>query len=154
LTQEARGSIENLLAEYAFELDAGHFSALGELFAGGSVLIVGGPVDGRRADGATEIAEMFRKSILRDPETGDISLIRHQTSNVHITLTSPTSAEVKSYYIAFQQTTASPFQPVASGMYIDTVEVVDDAWRFKLRKITVDQSGALSGDIQARMKTS
>jgi SnoaL-like domain len=148
-----RALIENLLAQYAFDLDSGRFKDLGELFAHASVTIVGGPVDGRKATGAAEVSSMFRRSILRDPDTGQVSLIRHQTSNVQIILTSESTANAKSYYIAFQQTRTSPLQAVASGMYVDMLELVDGEWRFRDRQIVVDQTGDLASGVQARMGT-
>ena len=64
-----RGAIENAMVLYTEALDGGAFEALGELFEHGSVTIEGGPHSGRHANGAQEVAELYRSIVARSTPT-------------------------------------------------------------------------------------
>ena len=139
-----RGAIQNLMVQYTEALDDGAFGALGELFAGGSVTIEGGPHSGREASGAQPVADLYRSIVALDPEFG-VTGTRHFITNIFIEIDEGRHNAIgRSYFAVTQQTRALPLQVVACGGYHDRYELIEARWRFRARRIVCDQVGDLS----------
>jgi 3-phenylpropionate/cinnamic acid dioxygenase small subunit len=147
VASDHRGEIENLLARYAEHLDDGAFDALGALFANGTVTIEGGPADGRIATGGAEAAALYRDILLIDPVSGRPET-RHLITNIQVNVATETIATARCYFCVMQQTPALALQPIATGVYRDTLERLGDQWVFRTRHILCDQVGDLSAHMR------
>jgi SnoaL-like domain len=136
----AHEAIRNLLGTYCERMDAGEFDGLAELFADARMSDEHGNVF---ATGREEIASMWHaQTILYDgsPRT------RHVTANPIIDVDDGAgTAVVRSTYIVFQWTDATPLQPIITGRYVDRFRRDEyGVWRWDERSYAVDHAGDLS----------
>jgi hypothetical protein len=136
-----RGEIENLLYTYQERLDAGDLEGMAALF---EHAVVGGGEGQLSMRGSAEVLALFRQ-IFRIYEDGSPHTT-HTTVNpiVHVDEAAGT-ATCRSVYVVYQSTPDLPLQPVITGTYHDSFELVDGAWRFTERVYGV----TLQGDLHA-----
>jgi hypothetical protein len=128
-------AIRNLLGSYCLLIDAGDFTALGELFADGVLLDDRGRVAAKGAETATALwAGMVRRYDDGTPHT------RHTTANPVIELADDGTAVCLSSFVVFQQI-ESRLEPIAAGRYRDTFASTEGVWRFTSRQYFLDQLG-------------
>lgn len=132
-------AIENLIAQYAFLVDDGDFSALGKLFAEGQfVLNESAPMIGAQA------VEDFAHSMLQTYPDGT-PRTRHVTTNIIIDIdASGEAASSRSYYTVFQATPDFALQPIACGRYSDRFARRGDRWVFIHREVRTNLVGDVS----------
>ena len=134
-------AITNLLYRYAELMDAGEFTAVGELFAHARILMGSGPDD--VTDGAGLLANFEANTIRWEDGTPHT---KHVTTNPIVEFgPDGTTATCRSYYTVMQQHGDTPLQPIICGRYHDRFELVDGEWRFSERDYRhVDLVGDLS----------
>jgi 3-phenylpropionate/cinnamic acid dioxygenase small subunit len=134
---DARDAIRNLLGRYCELMDAAEWDALGDLFAGATLV---GPAGEAVAEGAAAVAALYERGTkLHDgsPRT------RHVTSNSIIEVDGET-ATARSVYLVFQSADGFPLQPIITGRYEDAFQCESGRWRFARRQFFVDAVGDLS----------
>lgn len=128
-----------LLARYAEAIDAGDFAAVGALLGDAELQDAEG---NRIASGAAEIEALYAATTLRHddgtPMTG------HVITNAIVDAVGPGELEVRSRFVVFQATDTLPLQPVVIGRYVDRVERVGPAWRFRVRRMIPERWGDVS----------
>jgi 3-phenylpropionate/cinnamic acid dioxygenase small subunit len=135
--------IENLIARYAFLVDDGDFTGLGELldcaeFTLGATTVRGAAPIQRLA------AEALQVYADGTPRT------RHVTTNLIIEVDERAgTATSRSYYTVLQQTDGFALQPIATGRYHDTFERIGDTWQFASRVVGEQFDGDRSHHLRA-----
>jgi hypothetical protein len=135
----AREEIRDLATRYNSNGDSGRFAQVMELFAPDAVM----ELPDRTYNGLAEIVTVFTgaQDTIR---SGDApGYVRHYTATHQIDLVDETYATGRLYYSVI-----SPVGLDHWGRYTDTYKVVDGAWRFARRKVTVD--GSMPGSIMVR----
>ena len=142
---EAR-EVENLLYRYAEAIDAGDFTAVGELFRHGRICAASdsptkGPVT--IAEGADAVAELYRSLvILYDDGT---PRTQHVVTNAIIDVDEARgSATSRSSFTVFQATDELPLQPIVLGSYQDTFHRLGGTWWFATRTMVLGPTGDVS----------
>ena len=131
-------AIRNLLGTYCLLIDAGDFTALGELFADGVLLDDRGRVAAKGAEAATALwTGLVQRYDDGTPRT------RHTTANPVIELADDGTAVCRSSFVVFQQL-GSKLEVIAAGRYRDTFASTDGVWRFASRQFFLDQLGDVS----------
>jgi len=126
----ARESIRDLVARYNANADAGRFAAVLELFAPNAVMDV--ESIGVKT-GHDEIRTVFTGARDR-AEWGDQPVyLRHMTATHQIDVVDAARATGRCYYFVL-----TPIGLDHWGRYLDEYTVVDGAWRFARRRVTVD----------------
>ena len=149
MTDPAR-EVEHLLHRYAEAIDAGDFTAVGELFRHGR--IAGGGADQEQgsttlAEGAAAVAAFYR-SLVRLYDDGT-PRTRHVITNAVVEVDSEAgTATSRSSYTVFQATDTLPLQAIITGRYRDTFRLVDGTWWFESRTMYADLTGDLSQHLQ------
>jgi SnoaL-like domain len=124
---EDKDAIRELLAEYCFRLDAGHFAEVAELFTEeGTWETAFG-----KATSRAEIAELARS--LRERAGPARPRAVHLTTNIVIALAGD-RAEVRSNWMVMQNDPAGP-KIGSGGAYFDEVVREAGRWRFRYRRI-------------------
>lgn len=140
---EAREAIRDLVARYNANGDSGRYAQVVELFAPDAVMVTG---DGTKT-GPEEILTIFtgaRDRFARggrpagadaDPSAPPPTpkVVRHFTATHQIDLVDRTTATGRCY---FQVLTTAGLDHW--GRYVDEYRVVDGAWRFARRTVTID----------------
>ena len=126
-----RRRIEELLVEFAYQLDIGGGAKVHELFEPDGVYAIDGePVTGRH-----DIREGYEQRAARGPRTA-----RHIFTNIRITLDGPDRATVSSImtlYAADGEPVHGARLPLVIGDFNDIcVRGDDDVWRFERRDLT------------------
>ena len=135
-------AIENLIFSYASLVDAGDFSAVGELFASGAFVGSGGV-----ARGASEVSRMLQSMVILYPD--GTPRTKHVTTNVSVSVTGDT-AESRAYFTVLQAVEDFPLQTIAAGRYRDTFSRGSAGWHFTERQATVDLVGDVSHHLRAK----
>lgn len=134
---EAHEAIRNLLGTYCEVMDAGDFTALGEMFADGRLT----DERGRQiAAGAEEVTQLWTAMVrLYDgsPRT------RHLVTGPVIEVDGST-ASCRSSFAVLQHQPSGPLIPVAAGRYRDSFTCTDGRWHFTVRQFFLDQTGDMS----------
>lgn len=136
-------AIPNLLYRYAELFDAGEFEQAAGLFDRGAVI-----VDGKRVEGAFDIAAMWRTFVILyedgTPKT------RHLISNPIIELShNGQRAQCRSQWTVLQALDDLPLQIIGSGRYQDELELVKGEWAFVTREYSkVDFWGNATGHLK------
>lgn len=135
--------IENLLYRYAEAIDAGDYTAVGQLFAHGRICAPDGtPI----AEGAAAVTALYEATTRRYPDDGTPKT-RHMITNPLIELgpgDPPATATARSRFTVYQATEALPLQPIIAGDYADTFEWAEEGWRFVERIMRPALYGDLS----------
>ncbi|HUR51437.1 MAG TPA: nuclear transport factor 2 family protein [Mycobacteriales bacterium] len=131
-------AIRNLLGTYCRLIDAGDFTALGELFAEGVLLDERGRVAAKGAEAATALWT----AVVRVYDDGTPHT-RHTTQNPVIELHEDGTAVCLSSFVVFQQV-ASRLETIVAGRYRDTFGARDGVWHFTSRQFFLDQVGDVS----------
>jgi 3-phenylpropionate/cinnamic acid dioxygenase small subunit len=136
--------IENLIATYAFLVDDGDFTALGELLDDAEFSLNGGPaIRGQAA------VEEFARDTLQTYADGT-PRTRHVTTNIIIEPGGEAGTAVsRSYFTVFQELPGFPLQAIASGRYHDRFRQQDGRWRFAHRSVTTSLVGDVSHHVRA-----
>lgn len=136
--------IENLIATYAFLVDDGDFTALGELLGHAEFSLNGGPpVRGQAA------VEEFARNTLQTYSDGT-PRTRHVTTNIIIEPGDEAGTAVsRSYFTVFQELPGFPLQAIASGRYRDRFRQQDGRWRFAQRSVMTSLVGDVSHHVRA-----
>lgn len=136
--------IENLLYTYAERIDTGDFDAVAELFTHATIF---GQEDGppeTQFVGIEGVRKMYSMTTRRYDDDGTPKT-KHLTTNaiIHVDDEAGT-ATCRSYYCVLQATPDLPLQPIITGHYRDTFQVIDGRWWFATRTMFIDQMGDLS----------
>lgn len=131
-------AIEALLYRYADCMDAGDFTAVGQLFACARIVA---PATGSSFTGADEVRGLYEASARLYPD--GTPRTQHLTSNVRIALDGDT-AQAWSRFTVFQAVGGLPLQPVIAGRYEDRFARAAGGWHFTERTMRVDLVGDLS----------
>lgn len=134
--------VHRLLATYVHNLDDGKIAENADLLAHTRFQVADAVVVGR-----DEIARFF-KSNVQHHEDGT-PRTWHALSNILIDVVSPTSAKAVTYFTVHQELPGLPLQPIVTGRYIDTFELVDGAWRYATRWVQPRLIGELSRHVAA-----
>ncbi|WP_328450919.1 nuclear transport factor 2 family protein [Amycolatopsis sp. NBC_00438] len=134
--------IENLIHRYASLVDAGDFTAVGELFASGAFAGSGGV-----ARGAAAVEQMLRSTVILYPDATPRT--KHVTTNVSISVTGDTAAS-QAYFTVLQAVEGFPLQTIAAGTYRDTFSRSAGEWQFTERQAAVDLVGDFSHHLRAK----
>lgn len=126
----ARESIRDLVARYNANGDTGRFDHLVALFAPDAVMESS---DGPPKTGHDEIRTIFTGA--RDAARwGDHPVyLRHVTGTLQIDLVDESRATSRCYYFVITDIGLDHW-----GRYMDEFRVVDGAWKFAHRRVTVD----------------
>jgi hypothetical protein len=136
-----RGSIENLLYTYQERLDAGDLEGMAALF---EHAVTRADTADASWTGSAEVLALFRQ-IFRLYDDGSPHTT-HTTMNPIIEVDAEAGvATSRSVYVVYQQVEGFPLQPIITGRYHDSFNLVDGAWRFRER-VFVE---GLQGDIRA-----
>lgn len=138
---DAKHAIETLVYTYAERMDLGDFAGVGALFEHASY---GSDVAGHCV-GSDQVCEILSGMVkLYD----GIPRTKHVTTNVIVELdANGTQASARSYFTVLQSLGSGALQAIMAGRYDDRFELVDGAWRFKKRSISMD----LIGDIDEHL---
>lgn len=123
--------IHNLLFQYANLIDAGNFSAIGELFAQGKILSQNGqPI----AEGKESVEKLY-KSTTRLYPCGTPKT-QHIISNIIIEH-DPSADYCNSYsrFTVLQLTEENTLTPIIAGSYEDSFIQQNGLWQFATRKM-------------------
>ncbi len=131
-------SIENLMYEYAFRLDAGDLTGVAELFRNGEIVA---PAADSVVKGYDAVLQMYNSST-RLFECGTPKT-RHIISNVMIEVNGET-ANAKAYFTVVQAAPGLPLQTIISGHYNDRFEKHAGRWHFSRREMHPELFGDLS----------
>ena len=124
---EDKDAIRELLAEYCFRLDDGHYDDMAALFTeDGSWDTAFGKATGRAA-----IADLARD--LRARAGADRPRAVHLVTNIVIALGAD-GARVRSNWMVMQNSPEGP-KIGSGGAYLDEIERRDGRWLFRYRKI-------------------
>lgn len=145
---EDHRQIERLVHLYAYYLDDGRFTELGELFADAD-LYVGSDLVARR-DPATVTALWQRYVRIHANGT---PRTHHIATNLIVDDLGPDCARAHSYVLVVQHTGSFPLQPITAGDYLDKFARKDGRWRFTQRRIGNDLFGDLSHHLLEHMDT-
>ncbi|MCU1586536.1 MAG: nuclear transport factor 2 family protein [Frankiales bacterium] len=133
---EAHEAIRNLLGTYCEVMDAGDFTALGELFADAKLIDHKGRLIAAGAGAVTELWNAMVRLYDGSP------LTRHLVSGPIIEVDGDT-ATCRSSYLVMQLPPEGGLIPVAGGRYRDTFACTDARWHFTVRQMFLDQAGDL-----------
>jgi len=133
----AESDIRYLIAAYVHNLDAGKVAENSELLAHARFEVVADVVEGRE-----EIAKFFKRNVQHHEDGTPRTW--HSVSNALIDVQSSTLASAVSYFTVHQELPGLPLQPIVTGRYADTFELVDGKWRFKSRAVQPRLFGELS----------
>lgn len=127
----ARESIRDLVARYNANGDSGRFEQVLELFADDAAM----ETDEGVFEGIDGIRTIFSgaKDTLSSMGGGTPRYIRHMTTTHQIDLISQTEARGRCYYIVVMEHGLDHW-----GRYLDQYGLVDGAWKFTRRRVTLD----------------
>ncbi len=144
-------AIENLLHTYAERIDAGDLEGVAELFTHGRIQASVDATPEQTVEGRDRVLAMYQGST-RLYEDGTPHT-KHVTTNSIIEVDeSEKLASARSYYTVFQQVDDLPLQPIISGRYHDTFQLIDGRWWFDTRIMFVDLLGDLSHHLLYELK--
>lgn len=137
----AADQIRNLLGRYTESIDAADFAGVGALFAHGRLALVRDD-PGSDIVGADAVAAFYGATVrVHDDGT---PRTHHLTTNTIIEFDTDDTATARSAYTVFMATDDYALQPMICGRYHDHFHVVDGAWWFASRHMTVSLVGDLS----------
>ena len=126
----AREEIRETLARYHHAGDSGRFDDMAALFAVDGVLEIKGE---QTVTGRAAIVE-FLTGVNRDVVAlSDVPMLRHYSTNVTITIASPTEAAAASAFLVLAETGLDHW-----GRYRDRLVPADGGWRFAHRLVRTD----------------
>ncbi len=116
--------IPNLIYRYAAAIDAADFEGAAAMFDQGHVT-----VDGNKIKGAENIKAMWHSWIRLYPD--GTPRTRHLITNPIIELSGDEkTASCQAQWTVLQATDELPFQPIATGRYLDSFAIIDGVWRY------------------------
>ena len=126
----AREEIRETLARYHHAGDSGRFDDMAALFTVDGVLEIKGE---QTVTGRAAIIE-FLTGVNRDVvASSDVPMLRHYSTNVTITVSSPTEATAASAFLVLAETGLDHW-----GRYRDRLVPADGGWRFAHRLVRTD----------------
>lgn len=137
----AADEIRNLLGRYTEAIDAADFAGVGALFAHGRLALVRDD-PGSDIVGADAVAAFYTATVR--VHTDGTPRTHHLTTNTIIDFDGVDAATARSAYTVFMAADDHPLQPMICGRYHDRFHVVDGAWWFASRHMTVSLVGDLS----------
>jgi 3-phenylpropionate/cinnamic acid dioxygenase small subunit len=147
---DAAREIENLLYAYAERIDLGDLDGVADLFAHGRICgVENGPPE-TVFEGRDRVRAMYAMSTRLHPE--GTPKTKHVTTNAQVFVDGTTGSS-RSYYTVFQATAELPLQPIITGHYHDTFQLIDGVWWFDTRIMFVDQVGDLSHHLKHTLRT-
>jgi ketosteroid isomerase-like protein len=134
-------AVERLIFQYAANIDAGDFKAVGDLMMTASLVYL--PM-GRAIEGGQNIAEHYRRTVIVYPETGTPCTM-HQVTNVLVNVDSVAkTATANSLYTAWQCLAEEQPTMLSMGHYADRFKRIDGMWCFAERRVIPSYFGDLS----------
>ena len=136
---QSEDAIRRLMYLYAECVDLADFEGLAELFRHGEMTsnTATGGMSGER------VRDFYARTN-KVHENGTLCT-RHLATNIIVDVDEAAdSASARSYFVVFQATSRLPFQPIVGGRYHDRFERVGGEWRFRQRRVLVDQIGDVS----------
>ena len=126
--------------EYCYAIDRGDLDGFANLFANGSLEIIGDP--GGPMRGSEAVRRMLDNVTLYDGKPNT----KHVMSNLQIDVDEGAHRAVAECYITVYQALPPdfPLQPIFLGHYQDNFEEIDRTWRFSNRRISPDLIGDIS----------
>jgi 3-phenylpropionate/cinnamic acid dioxygenase small subunit len=124
---EEKDAIREMLAQYCFRLDDGHFAEMAALFTENGVW----DTAFGRATGRPAIAELARSLRARAGDQRPRAI--HLVTNIAISL-DDASAQVRSNWVVVQNSPDGP-KVGSGGAYEDQLVKEQDQWLFRYRKI-------------------
>jgi hypothetical protein len=126
----ARESVRDLVARYNANGDTGRFDQVVELFAPNAIMDIG---DGQPKNGREEIRTIFTGA-LDGARFGDHQVyLRHVTGTLQIDILDQATVRSRCYYFVITDVGLDHW-----GRYFDEFRLVDGAWKFSHRRVTVD----------------
>jgi hypothetical protein len=126
----ARDAIRDLVAQYAVAADRGRFDTVVDLFAADGTIEL---PEGRIARGHDGIRAFLTGTGADLRAATKVPLIRHHVTTHEITLTTPTAATGRVYFLVVTERGLDHW-----GTYRDDYVHVNGAWRFAKRRVTID----------------
>jgi 3-phenylpropionate/cinnamic acid dioxygenase small subunit len=130
----AEQQIANLCFRYAELVDGAEFDALGEMFAQSTYGTREQSMPGKYVPAA------MRATVhLYDDGT---PCTKHVMTNLQVYVDDDTHARARSCFTVMQAVPGVlPLQPILTGRYADTFELIDGEWRFTERVVKMEQFG-------------
>jgi len=122
----AESDISRLIATYVHNVDDGKIAENAELLAVARFQVADTVVNGR-----DEVANFFKNNVQHHEDGTPRTW--HAIANTIIDFESPTTAKAVSYFTAHQELPGLPLQPIVTGRYSDTFQLIDGEWRFTAR---------------------
>jgi hypothetical protein len=136
----AERQIHRLINTYAERVDAGDFEGVAELFRNGGISAEG--VD-HVDHGYKAVLDRYVTYTRRFDDDGTTHT-KHVTTNVIVDIDlDEGTANARSYFTVFQQSSELPLQPIIVGRYRDSFRLDEGAWQFELRHIIPERYGNL-----------
>jgi hypothetical protein len=126
----AREQIRETIASYAHFVDSGRFDDVVALFTADGILEVHG---NEPAVGHEALLAFFTGTGRDLADRSTVPLIRHNTSNISITVTSPSEATARCYFLAVTEHGVDHW-----GRYRDRLAADGNHWRFAHRHVRTD----------------
>ena len=145
----ARTAIENLMFRYAECIDAGDFTAIGELFADARML---GPQGDVQGEGKDEIKAIYdRSTMLYEDGT---PMTQHVTTNLILEFAEDgRSAKGRSRFSVMQGLPDFPLQCIITGYYEDKFSYDEiRGWHFSERRMKPKLAGDLSRHLKYELR--
>jgi 3-phenylpropionate/cinnamic acid dioxygenase small subunit len=127
----ARESVRDLVARYNANGDSGRFDEVLALFADDATM----ELPGELCRGVVEIRAMFERAARRTgtAEGSRARFVRHFTATHQIDVLDERRARGRCYYAVLTDRGLDHW-----GRYVDEYRLLDAAWRFAHRKVTID----------------
>jgi hypothetical protein len=135
--------IENLLYTYAERIDGGDLEGVADLFEHGRVAGSPDATPEQMFEGRDAVLALYQGAA-RIYDDGSPHT-KHVTTNAIIEVDEgATTGAARSYYTVFQQVDDFPLQPIITGRYRDTFQLIDGRWWFDTRILFIDLVGDVS----------
>jgi hypothetical protein len=126
----AREEIRETLARYHHAGDSGRFEEMAALFAVDGVL----EIKGEQTLNGRDAIVAFLTGVNRDVVAlSDVPMLRHYSTNLTITVSSPTEATAASAFLVLSESGLDHW-----GRYRDRLVPADGGWRFAHRLVRTD----------------
>jgi hypothetical protein len=134
-------AVRTTVASYTHRVDTGRIDELLDLFLPDAIVEI---VGAARYEGIQAIGTMFGRGVEHLAQSADVARIRHHLASQLIEIDSDSEARSSCYWTAI----VGDLGVDHWGRYVDRLELVDDRWRFRQRRIYLD--GAVPGGWGAR----
>ena len=138
----AESAIHRLHATYIHRLDSGDFAGVAEVLQHAVIHVLG-----NEASSVEGLLAFFQAGL--QIHADGTPRTWHSITNALIDIApAGDKARSASYYTVHQQLDGFALQPICAGKYLDQFELLDGAWRFTRREVTL----SFAGDLQHHVK--